>query len=37
MPAPTPLRAGEQRAYGPIPKLGEHTEKIRAEFAGKLG
>ncbi len=32
-PAPAPLRAGEQRRYGPVPALGEHTEKVRAEFS----
>jgi hypothetical protein len=32
MPAPAPLRAGEERAYGPIPALGEHTELIGREF-----
>jgi len=32
MPAPAPLRAAQQRAYGPIPALGEHTEMIRREF-----
>ncbi len=32
MPAPAPLRAAQQRAYGPIPALGEHTELIRREF-----
>ena len=31
-PAPAPLRAGEERHYGPIPALGEHNDKIRAEF-----
>jgi itaconate CoA-transferase len=31
-PAPAPLRAGEERSYGPIPALGEHTEAIRKEF-----
>jgi formyl-CoA transferase len=36
MPAPAPLRANEERTYGPIPALGEHTEKIKAEFSGKL-
>jgi itaconate CoA-transferase len=36
MPAPAALLAGQERSYGPIPALGEHTEKIRAEFAGKL-
>ena len=32
IPAPAPLRAGEQRSYGPIPALGAHTEMIRKEF-----
>ena len=32
IPAPAPLRAGEQRSYGPIPALGEHSEMIRKEF-----
>jgi itaconate CoA-transferase len=36
MPAPAPLLAGQERTYGPIPALGEHTEKIKAEFVGKL-
>jgi len=31
-PAPARLRVGETRRYGPVPALGEHTEKIRAEF-----
>jgi itaconate CoA-transferase len=31
-PAPAPLRAGEERSYGPIPALGEHTEMVRKEF-----
>jgi crotonobetainyl-CoA:carnitine CoA-transferase CaiB-like acyl-CoA transferase len=31
MPAPAPL-FDEQRLYGAIPELGEHTERIRAEF-----
>jgi itaconate CoA-transferase len=32
VPAPAPRREGEMRRYGPIPALGAHTEKIRAEF-----
>ena len=32
IPAPAPLTAGEQRSYGPIPALGEHTAMIRKEF-----
>jgi len=31
-PAPAPIRGEEERSYGPIPALGEHTEKIRKEF-----
>jgi formyl-CoA transferase len=31
-PAPAAQRAGEMRRYGAVPALGEHTEKIRAEF-----
>jgi itaconate CoA-transferase len=31
-PAPAAQWAGEPRRYGPVPALGEHTEKIRAEF-----
>jgi formyl-CoA transferase len=34
-PAPARLRAGESRRYGPVPALGEHTEKIRAEFLAR--
>ncbi len=33
-PAPAAILAGEERRYGAIPALGEHTEKVRAEFAG---
>jgi itaconate CoA-transferase len=33
MPAPAPLRAGQDRAYGSIPALGEHTAMIRREFS----
>jgi formyl-CoA transferase len=33
LPAPAALRPGEARRYGAVPRLGEHTEKIRAEFA----
>jgi formyl-CoA transferase len=32
VPAPAPRREGEPRRYGPVPALGAHTEKIRAEF-----
>lgn len=31
-PAPTPIFNGEPRRYGAIPALGEHTERIKAEF-----
>jgi formyl-CoA transferase len=31
-PAPAARRAGDARRYGAVPALGEHTEKIRAEF-----
>jgi formyl-CoA transferase len=31
-PAPAAQWAGEPRRYGPVPALGEHTEKLRAEF-----
>jgi formyl-CoA transferase len=31
MPAPAPVFA-EKRSYGRVPALGEHSEKIRAEF-----
>jgi itaconate CoA-transferase len=29
---PAPAGAGAARPYGPVPALGEHTEKVRAEF-----
>ena len=32
IPAPAPLRAGEERTYGPIPALGEHSDMIKKEF-----
>lgn len=32
MPAPAALHGGEQRRYGPVPALGEHTEMVRKEF-----
>jgi len=35
MPAPTLLRPGETRTYGPIPALGAHTGIIRKEFLPK--
>jgi len=31
-PAPAERRASQARRYGPVPALGQHTEKIRAEF-----
>jgi itaconate CoA-transferase len=31
-PAPAERRASSTRRYGPIPAVGEHTEKARAEF-----
>jgi formyl-CoA transferase len=31
-PAPPRQRVGETRRYGAVPALGEHSEKIRAEF-----
>jgi formyl-CoA transferase len=35
-PAPAPIVAGQERLYGAIPALGEHSEKIRQEFGGHL-
>lgn len=35
LPAPAPLWAGETRAYGAVPAIGEHSEKIRQEFSAK--
>jgi formyl-CoA transferase len=32
-PAPAAQRDGEPRRYGPVPAMGEHSAKIRAEFA----
>lgn len=37
LPAPAPIRAGEERSYGAVPALGAHSEKIRAEFQRKTG
>jgi itaconate CoA-transferase len=34
-PAPARNRTGETRSYRPVPGLGEHTAKIRAEFSAK--
>jgi formyl-CoA transferase len=31
-PAPAAQWAGAPRAYGPVPAIGEHSDKIRAEF-----
>jgi formyl-CoA transferase len=31
-PAPAELHASTSRHYGPVPSLGEHTAKVRAEF-----
>jgi itaconate CoA-transferase len=31
-PAPAVQQMGESRRYGPVPALGAHTEKVRAEF-----
>jgi formyl-CoA transferase len=31
-PAPAERHASTSRPYGPVPALGEHTEKVRAEF-----
>jgi formyl-CoA transferase len=31
-PAPAELHASSLRHYGPVPSLGEHTAKVRAEF-----
>jgi formyl-CoA transferase len=33
VPAPAAQRAGEPRSYGAIPALGQHTDKVRKEFA----
>jgi formyl-CoA transferase len=32
-PAPAERSASTSRRYGPVPALGEHTEKVRAEFS----
>ncbi len=31
-PAPAVQHRGQSRLYGPVPALGEHTEKVRKEF-----
>lgn len=36
MPAPAPTQAGEERHYGPIPALGEHSERVRREFSAAV-
>jgi itaconate CoA-transferase len=33
-PAPAAQRSGVPRRYGPVPALGEHSERIRKEFGG---
>ncbi|MBO0712986.1 MAG: CoA transferase, partial [Acetobacteraceae bacterium] len=33
-PAPAAQRSGAPPQYGPVPALGEHTEKARKEFGG---
>ena len=35
IPAPTAIHDGAMRQYGAVPALGEHTEKVRREFAAK--
>jgi formyl-CoA transferase len=35
LPAPGALFMGEQRDYGAIPALGQHSDKIRKEFGGR--
>jgi itaconate CoA-transferase len=32
IPAAAAMFAGDERKYGPVPALGEHTEKVRKEF-----
>ena len=32
MPAPAAIHDGVPRSYGAVPALGEHSDKIRAEF-----
>src|SRR5262245_60394343 len=36
-PAPAAQWRDAPRRYGPVPALGEHSDQIRAEFAGKRG
>jgi itaconate CoA-transferase len=33
-PAPAALWSGAPRRYGPVPALGEHSDKVRKEFGG---
>jgi formyl-CoA transferase len=35
MPAPAARRDGDDRHYGAVPALGEHSTRIRAEFGGR--
>ena len=35
MPAPAAIHDGVPRSYGAVPALGEHSDKIRAEFGRK--
>jgi itaconate CoA-transferase len=35
MPAPTAIHGGVARSYGAVPALGQHSDKIRAEFSRK--
>ncbi len=32
LPAPAAQHQGAERRHGPVPALGEHTERVRAEF-----
>jgi formyl-CoA transferase len=32
-PSPAEVHTSTSRRYGPVPALGEHTEKVRAEFS----
>jgi itaconate CoA-transferase len=35
MPAPTAIHDGVSRSYGVVPALGQHSDKIKAEFSKK--
>jgi itaconate CoA-transferase len=35
-PSPPERHTSARRTYGPVPAMGEHTERVRAEFLGKL-